>query len=222
MENIKNIIIKCVNKMETDGKIEEIITNQLTKTFKGIIEDIYSSYGKLHKELKIELTKVLKIDLANTTLPDYKSNLLKIIQSCLEKNLSNVSMEKFEKDVNLLLTSDAPKEIKISELIEKFIDNIDKDDSYGEISFHHETSKYKSRYIYFDEDPDKTKYQCTYKLWYDDNGKIHNIEIDGKDFNKKLILGGLYGFDALLFKMYSISTKIIDDVDDVCTNYGEL
>ena len=77
---------------------------------------------------------------------------------------------------------------------------------------------YKHIYLSEEEPYGKSKYDYDYQIDINREGKPYSIKLKGKEIDKNKILGGLYGLDKLLFKIYASGSKIILDqgldVDD--------
>jgi hypothetical protein len=112
--------------------------------------------------------------------------------------------------------------MKLSELVEKFKEDIYIDDgSCGDISFDISESSHGYYHISMDEAEGKSPYSCKYRIMVNEKDeKVALVTIDGKKWDNKLILGGLYGFDAFMFKVYSAGMTVEKDVDQVDTHYG--
>lgn len=223
MIDIAGIVNDKLKAMQENGKIAELVDKHVTAMMEGIVRGLFESYSEPRKELEKSIKDALKIDLQKIGLPEYNKSMVTIMQRILEKQITNKGLEKFEADVRAMLTDEVPERMKLSELMEKLIEHVKDDDGeeYGEISFHYEESRYSSRWIHFDDKPYKEKHCCNYKILINDNGDVPLIEIGGKRFDKTLIMGGLYGFDALLFKIYSAGTLIECDPDNVRTSWGD-
>lgn len=79
--------------------------------------------------------------------------------------------------------------------------------------------KHGLKYIYIDTEQDVKWYQCKYKIVLDKDLTVSRAEIGDKSFDNKVIMGGLYGADATIFKMWTRKSKlVIDSYDTSFTN----
>ncbi|WP_332276236.1 hypothetical protein [Bacillus subtilis] len=84
-------------------------------------------------------------------------------------------------------------------------------DEYKEITVIVE-DKYGSKYVYIDPEEDKDWFNCKYRLVLNkDDLTVDRAEIDEKSFDNKVIMGGLYGVDKSIFKMWTRKAKLIID-----------
>ncbi|MFB5189049.1 hypothetical protein [Alicyclobacillus fastidiosus] len=118
---------------------------------------------------------------------------------------------------------DVPNEIKLSEIVEKFkayvIEHGDRDDD--EITLDIDDPHSILTFISMDPKTDVARYQCRYRFHVDREGKIGGARIDGNDIGPRDAMGGLYGFEAFLFKMFAHKTKVILDIDDCDLEYHD-
>ncbi|MBA4509962.1 hypothetical protein H1057_18250, partial [Clostridium sporogenes] len=116
------------------------------------------------------------------------------------------------------MLSDVKEEYTLSEIIEKL-----KGEDYREEWEHDEGDKITLiiqnrssgyKHIYLSENEDEEEYSCDYQIDINKEGKPYSIKLRGDEIDKNKILGGLYGLDKLLFKIYAHGSKIILDCGD--------
>ncbi|MED1795180.1 hypothetical protein P4V54_21130 [Brevibacillus nitrificans] len=128
----------------------------------------------------------------------------------------------------LLLTS--KEEYKLSEIMEELKEEIEGLDELGYEGTHEMTLiidrewKWMTR-IYFDAESDKEKHDCKYNINVDTKtGQVDSIRIredsyrrkkEFKEFDTRTIMGGFYGLEETLFKIYARKSKIEIDEDEV-------
>jgi hypothetical protein len=220
--DIAEMVNSKMRAMQEGGQIDAMIEKYATKMVNDIIENMLRPYSDTYKALETAIKDQMKIDLNNISLPEYNKSLMVIVKRLLDRQITAKGLDKFETDLSALLTDSAPEKIKLSKLMEEFVKDIianDEDRTDGEFSFHLEDVSHGSQWLHFDAEEGKQKYSCAYRMLLHKDGKPALIEINGKSFDKKLSLGGLYGFDALLFKMYSVGTIIEIDEDRVETSW---
>lgn len=218
--DLNKLVNESLAKIEQEGFVQVTVEKQLKKTIESIVDDLFRSYSDFGKNLKKEVESHLNVDLKRLNLAGYNLMVLNAVQEELDKLVHTQGIEKIKDSLTELL-SEVPKEYKLSELIEEFKKDVLSDDSdYSgkEISFHVKR-EYGSIYISFDRDDDKSEYRCQYRIWADKDGSITTIKINDKEFNNQVIMGGLWGFDRTLFKIYSAGIKIIIDDGDVDIEY---
>ncbi|MER2169896.1 MAG: hypothetical protein ABS938_04585 [Psychrobacillus psychrodurans] len=214
MMDLNLIVNNTLSDLKEEGYIEKIVKSQLEKTLKEIVEDSFRSYGDFGKTLKEEIKKQMDINLGKLDIPSYNQVIINTIKAELERSVHEEGAKKIQEQMQELLGT-SQKEYKLSELIQKIVEQdcelneLDYDD-YKEITVIVE-DKYNSKYIYIDPEEDISWYQCKYKLTLDDDMTVTRAEIGDKSFDNKVIMGGLYGADSIIFKMWTRGAKLIID-----------
>lgn len=208
------IINETLSRLKEENYVEAIVKKQLEKTIQDIIEDSLKSWSDFGKELKQQVQKQMQLNLDRLDIPSYNQIILNAIKDELERSVYEEGVKSIQENIqNILGTS--KEEYKLSELIKEIVaqdcelNELDYDD-YKEITVIIE-NKYGSKYIYIDPEEDKMWYQCKYKITLDDDMTVRRAEIDDKSFDNKVIMGGLYGADAMIFKMWTRKSKLIID-----------
>jgi hypothetical protein len=221
MMDLNKMVNDSLAKIEAEGFVEKVVEKQLKSTIEIIIDDLFRSYSDFGKNLKKEIESQLNINLKELKLSGYNVLVLNTVKEKLDEALHLQGVEKMQDALNEIF-NDTKKEYKLSEIINAFKQDVLSDDSAyegNEISFHVEKWSY-GVHIAFDKDSDKGRYSCDYQIGIDSNGKMTRADIDGKKFDNKIIMGGLYGFDETLFKIYASGAKVIIDDNDVDIEYG--
>ena len=216
---IKQMVMESLEEMEKSGKIKEIINSRVGRTVTSIADDLLKDWSDFGKALKTKLKESLKISFDELTIPEYNELILNQIQGVFNSHINELGIKQIKENVEKLLSSDIPKEIKLSEIIEKFKEEVIK---YAyepieerDISFHCEGPKYSTQmyHISFDKEENKNEYECKYRLSISDNklASVHNKDFD---YEKHPMIGSIYGFERLMFQLYCNGSRIIvDNVD---------
>jgi hypothetical protein len=219
--DLNKIVNDSLAKLEANGDVENIVTARLKKTIDSIVDDLFSSYSDFGKSLKTEVQSALNVNLKELNLTGYNVMVLNAVKDTLDETLHIQGVEKIKESLGQML-SNVKTEYRLSELIEEMKKEANEDGNYDEeeISFHIDSDRSILTFIYFDEESDKEKYQCKYRLWIDKQGVVCGVEISDRKFDNRVIMGGLHGFEQTLFKIYSMNPKIIIDEGRVETGYG--
>lgn len=216
------IINNQLAALNEEKYVEKIIKKQLEDTIKDIIEDSLRSWSDFGKGLKEEVRNQLQINLKNLDLPSYNHIILDVIKVEVEKSIHEVGVAKMQENLQELLGTKR-EEINFSDLIKEMVEDecelngLDYEE-VQEITVHVDDDRRVLTFIYFDSEPDKSQYNCKYRLVLDKEGYINSVEIADKSFDKKTIMGGLYGLEATLFKLYTHGSKVI--LDDYETEFS--
>lgn len=219
--DLNKLVNENLAKLEANGAVENIITDRLKKTIESIVDDLFSSYSDFGKNLKIEVQSALNVNLKELKLAGYNVMVLNAVKEKLDEVLHIQGVEKIKDSLEQML-SDIKEEYQLSELINEMKEKANEYGDYDEreISFHIDPDRNILTFIYFDEEADKEKYECKYRIWVDKSGTVCGVEIKEQKFDNRLIMGGLHGFEQTLFKVYSMHPKLIIDEEHVNIEYG--
>lgn len=220
--DLNKIVNDKMTELKESGYVEERVAHHLKKTVDDIVEDCLRSYSDFGKKLKEEVKKQLDFNLERLDIPSYNQVILNVISDELDKATHQQGAEAIREGIKELLGT-AEKQYKLSDLVYKMANEDDKlneldYDEYKEITVIVE-KKYSSQYIYMDPEEDTDWYQCKYQIVLDDDNTVRRVEIGGKHFDNKVIMGGLYGLDKVLFQMWTRHSElIVDSYDTSFTN----
>lgn len=204
-------------KIQSEGFVEKVIKEKLEKTIKEIMDDCLREYSDFGKTLKTQVQEQLKINLSQLDIQSYNHMILNVVKEKLDETLHVQGIEKIKESLDGIL-SPTKLEYKLSELIKELKDDATSysSEDWGgkEISFHDDGDSRTLRFIYFDEEEDVRNYDCKYRIAVRPDGTVTSVTIGGKEFNNKVIMGGLHGLEETMFKLYTSGAKlIIDDID---------
>lgn len=227
MQDLTNAVNEVLKRIIASDTIEKAIEAQLTKTIQREVESALSSYSEFGKELDAAIKSALKVDFSGLGLTGYNDVIIKIVRAQVDANVNNLLAKQVEEQMTELLAP-PPAEIKLSKLVEQFIE-ANKPDGYScscddsdRITLIVEHSDYndQSGWVYLDKAEGMEKYQCSTRLAYNDQ-RVYSIKIDDKDPSKTMFVGPLFKFERSLFQMYAAGTKLIidGDADSIDTYY---
>ncbi len=226
--DLNKMMNESLIKIESEGKIQEMIDTQIERTIQSAVENFFGSYSTFSKKLKKQLEEHIQINLECLDIPSYNELINQAIKEKLDDQIATEGVARLNETIGSLLSA-AKTEYKLSELVEELAEEVDKeeigyDDMY-EMSMHIDDSFSLSTIIALDYQPDKSEYECKYRFWVDKKtGKISNISVQEKrsgrrrevhEFDARAIMRGLHGLEETLFKMYAKGSKVIIDEDHV-------
>lgn len=230
---LNEVFLNTLTKLQDSGELEKIVEKRAIKMMEEVVDDHMRSYSDFGKSLKEHVGKALAFDMSRLNLEQYNHMVLKIVQRQLDHGLY-ARGEKQITDTMSKLLEVPPEEMKLSELIEDFIEHsIDKSEvpnyETGEITFHCEEEDFtylKGYYkVAFDTEKNKDIHDCEYKFSIDDKGFIYGLSLErmwsrkSGDQEKRLFVGDLSGFEKKIFSLMTAKVKIIRDEDEVETSY---
>jgi hypothetical protein len=223
---MQELINAKLKELTDNGKLDEIITKQTTDFINGIIKDALSSYGDVGSAYKKKLQATLLEGLDKLDFVQYSKSLIDLVEAELNKSVLSIAIEPAKEMIKSFTGELEKKHWKLSEIIEKYKQEEvipDEHGESGEIAFIHEVSDYGTVYVSFSESSKKVdkRYQCKYRLMIDrKTNKLYSPNIDGMPTHPIKEMGGLYGFDLFLFKLYAMECTIECDVHNVETEWS--
>jgi hypothetical protein len=221
MQELQNSIVEAFQRKVADGKFDQIVEEKMTKLMHSVVDDALSNWSDFSKSLKKKLSSDLELRVTEIDFATYNAGLIQHLKRVVQENYVGMFQQRMIDTVDDVLKK-PPEKMRLSELIKKFKEDCDEDESH-EMSFHFERNGDFVR-IYFDKDEDKKEYDCAYKI-YMYKGELTNIQI--KDWSGKIsfkdprpLTHSLHGFDSFLFRFYSWGSELILDEDHVDTYIG--
>ncbi|WP_059048704.1 hypothetical protein [Paenibacillus senegalimassiliensis] len=216
------MVNNTLSALKDEGYVENIVRKKLERTIDEVIEDTLRSYSDFGKALKQQVQEQMQFNLDRLDIPSYNQVILNVIKGELERSVHEEGAKRIQESIQEVLGT-SKEEYKLSELIEEIVEQdcelneLDYED-YKEITVIIE-DKYSSKYVYIDPEEDKSWHRCKYQIVLDEDATVRRAEIGDKSFDNKVIMGGLYGADATIFKMWTRKAKlIIDDYETSFTN----
>lgn len=220
--DLQKVINEQFQELESSGKIKEVFNTHLLDAIDASVRKAFCYGSDFRKSIEQAVKDSIRIDLSQLNITEYNHCVLQFVREALEANLTTNGFEKMKAAMEELLTVSVPEKMKLSELIEDAVSLLD--EPPGEISFHCVDSEYSfldSYWVYFDDRGGIDRYSCHYRLLIGSNGKIAAVHADGLELHEHKPMGGLYGIERLLFRLYAAGTIIEKDPESVQTEWYE-
>jgi len=210
----------ALEEFKASGKIEKMINEQLDATVRSAIK---SALGyKFEENLRKALSEELHVNLDHLGFGGYNQMVLGIVKKNVDQYMREDMGKRLDEAMKEIL-SNPPSEIRISEIIDAFVDecmkyndeeDVCKDDIRERLII--EENDHGSYYDISIKDPDRNTWGRADLFIHvshlqDDNVHIIGIRVGGKNLEKDLFVGPLYGLDRLLFAAWHGGAKIILD-----------
>ena len=220
MIDLNKIVNDALVELEKERFVETEVKKRLEKTIEEIIDDTFRRWGTFGENLKSYIDKNLNVNIENLGIEGYNTLALKAIQEELDKVITTQGIEKI-KDTTREILSDVKSEYTLSEIIEALKEEnlkeeyeFDEEDTIA-IIIEGDEDGYKHIYLSLEEPKSiygrVSKHSYDYQIAINRLGKPYSIKLKNNEIDTKKILGGLYGLDRLLFKIFSSGAKIILD-----------
>lgn len=224
--DLNKMVMNSLEKMESEGKVQEIVDKHVSKTIESIVDDTFGSWSDFSKNLKKQVEEKLRVNFEELDLASYNTFIMKVVKEKLDDHIANEGVRKINESIDSLMNS-AKTEYKLSELVKEMAKEVDTDElgyeEYHEMTMIIDDTFNLSKIIALDPESNKREYDCKYRFWVDNKtGKVSNIQIQEDscrtsrgvhEFDARAIMRGLSGLEETLFKMYANGSKLIVDED---------
>jgi hypothetical protein len=224
MDQMKDAIDTAFKNIVASGLIEKTIEEKLTETIKSAIDNQLRQYSDFGKAIEQKVKELVKVDLSSLGLEGYNDFVMKIIRKNVAELTDKSISTQIENQLKELLAP-APEQIELSKLVANFIafskeNDLTENQSEITLIVEHSSGSSDYRYVCLDAEPNKSAYQCKYRIGVTSKGDPFSMRIDDEDMRKKLFVGSMYSFERDLFQMHVAGTKIIFDKEaheiDIC------
>lgn len=220
--NLTDLITAEVQRQTNSDTIKQLVEKKIGDIIASTVDSSLRSYGNVGKQIEKIVADSLEIH-GEIDVPAYGQMVMALLRNKMDETLSTHVNERLSAEINDILQI-APKEIKITDIVQQMIDGLDMSERYGtQITCIIEESSYSkdSYHIYLDTLEDVRKYNCSTQLFATNGGAIHSLKIDNKDASKTIIMGSLWGWEKSLFAAYCSGSKLIMDDLDPSTAIGD-
>ncbi|MEY9972295.1 hypothetical protein ABH966_002669 [Lysinibacillus sp. RC46] len=225
--NLNKMVMDSLAKMQSEGKVQEIVEKHVESTINDVVKDLFGSWSDFSKDLKSKAKEALQINFNDLNLSTYNHLILQAIKDKLDDEITNQGVAKIKNQIEGLL-SDSKREYKLSEIVKELKEEIEDLEEIGYEEYHemtlHIDKPYGAWWIALDAREDIREYDCKYRLHVDESGKVYSVKINDNgfggsrsidEFDIKAVMKGLRGLEETLFKIYASGAKLIIDEDDV-------
>ncbi|HCG7649467.1 TPA: hypothetical protein NJ443_003695 [Vibrio parahaemolyticus] len=147
MKELQEIVSNKVNDMVNSGVVEKAIEDAVSKCITKVLEDQFRSYGELSKQMEKVIQDKLRIDPDRISIPTYEDQMIKVMNSTLNKFITSEAMVRFEKMAEDKFGA-LPTEMPVTDFINNIVeywrdgDDFDKQDMSEEAEVQLEASPY--------------------------------------------------------------------------------
>lgn len=223
MDLIK-LITEKIKQVESSGELNEIIEEHVIKCINDVVKSCFSFNGEAKKAIEQALSGKLNVIAEEIDIAQYNKIVAGIVNTKIKNTVIHDLQLNIEQTVNNITGILEKKEWKLSEIMAKYIDSLDKsydgemDDQTGECAMHVNIDK-DFAHIHFDKER-KKYFQCENKLFIY-KGKLASVTLEDYTFSP-FNMKSLDDFESFMFKLYCNNVFIeIDENDCELTYYRE-
>lgn len=227
--DINELVNASLAEMANSGRLSQVIAKHVEKAVEESVQSAVSYNSEFQKAIKEAIKTAVCVDFSGVGLAGYNDMVVKIVKEQLDQHMKTVVNRDICQNLETLL-SPVPSEIHLSKLVDEFKEWIV--DSYQQETtemtlivdapYRNDSYLHGYRRIYLGKSSDLRQKDCEICITIDvsKGGSIVSMSFDGKDPKKTMFVGRVYGFERMLFQIYTSGTKIIINEDDCDTAYN--
>jgi|GEM_PF-1543851 len=220
---LTSFIMAEVQRQTSQDAMRALVEKKIGECVKDAVERAMASYGNVGKQIRDAVETSLSIG-DRVDVPAYGTMVLAVLRAKMDEVLGEHINNHLASEIADILKI-APKELKLSDLVEAMIEDIDAGERYGtHITLIAEASESVDGYwhVYLDEEEGRRKYDCAVQIAVDSNGKIYSLKCGGRDAKGTIIMGPLHGYQKMIFSAYACGSKfIVGEPDYISTGIGD-
>ena len=211
--DVQKIFNDEFKKLEESGKINEIFQGKIAEMFEAVANKLF----RHSDDIKNAIFSKIDLNLEKIDFMSYNRMISDLIDSELRNTAYTEAIPKVKFKIAQTLGVLDKKTWKLSEIIEKMIDDISEDE--GEITCIVEGSRYSSVRIYIDEEQGVPSHDCRHRLGIEEStGKLWLYGHEGQPANLiKNPFDLTHSFDRFMFSLYANECCI--EIDDFETEF---
>lgn len=223
--NLENTVAAALEKALSAEVVRTKVEEALDKVVDSAIKDAFSPYGDFAKVVKQSIAGLVphSVDIEGA------ANFNHGIKQAITTRLKRVNDERISQAISPMLDEllePMPAEITLSELIKQAM--VHWSDDYhrhgADRPYIHveETTGIVAGYHHIHLDPDGNKqheygfsrYNAAIQIDVNDNGEVYGLKVSGDEAHKRIFAGPFFGFERMLFNLYTCKTRLVVDAID--------
>ncbi|MEZ0261063.1 MAG: hypothetical protein ACAH80_08635 [Alphaproteobacteria bacterium] len=224
--DLKQTVQQAANDMISSGKLAALVEKHIEDAVSKVFEEQFSWRSPFRESLDQAMKAALNFSPEDFDIQRYNLLVRTIVQRQVDAKMNADFAAQLDKLLEKAFDTPAPEEIKLSELVAKFVAaNEHNDDRDGAEKAHvkWEASEYGGGWL--DLHPDgkqkrTTTWRRNLRIAIDDKGVVYSVSIDNAhDIDKGLFLGRFNEFERFIVQLYIKKSRLI--IDDYNSQYQE-
>ncbi|MCM2441159.1 hypothetical protein HGO34_15665 [Agrobacterium vitis] len=224
---LQTAITDAINRNVASDKVQELIEKKTQGLIAEVIDDAFRSYSEFGKELRAMVAESLKLPEGHRLdMPSFGQTIMTALKASMDETIGDLLNQKLKAQMDEIL-SIAPKELKLSQVVEKLVEDAKESrlyHSHDRVTCRVErTDGTMSEWcdIYLDRNRTEAPKDCQARLTVTGDGKIFRMVIDGRDASKTIHFGAYSEWEKLLFSAFACGSTLIIDEDNVSTSLDD-
>lgn len=195
---------------------KKVITEAVGKCVKSAVDSATGYGSAFSKALQQAVTAKLAVP-ADFDLPAYHDHITKVVLAVVKDGMDKAVAAQVESRLKEVIRP-VPASIKLSEIAEEYRKDRKERIEGGDSGDENITIRVKKNdgfvYLDMDERERTPDHKCEIRLGVY-KGKIFSLSFGGRQIEKELFVGNVYGFERFLFQLRAANTEIVEDLDEV-------
>jgi hypothetical protein len=224
---LSEFIVAEVHRQTSEDKLRALVDKKIGEAIDGAIDTAFRSYGNIYKQIEQVVQQALDIREYQLDVPAYGNMVMALLRGKLDETLSESINKRLSEEMAEILTI-APKELKLSKVVDAMVGDQDQSDRYGtsvtcivEAAFPDSDILEGYQRIYLDEADNEQPRQCDVSLVVNREGVITDLAVNGQDVKTAIRMGGTWGWKKSIFAAYCSGSKFIVDEDMISPGIGD-
>ncbi|MBB2698915.1 UNVERIFIED_ORG: hypothetical protein GGI66_003592 [Rhizobium esperanzae] len=220
---LADFVVAEVHRQTSQDSIRAMVDKKIASVISDTVDSAFR-FGEIRKQIETAIKEALHLR-EPLDVPAYGTMVMALLRQKLDEHLGQLVNEKLAAEMEDIL-SIAPKELKLTEVLEALFNDVDEHDRYGShitCVIEDSSSRLTSGYYWISIDPEERqdKYSCELRFGVTPTGEIFSLSINKKDASKTIVMGGMDKYQKMIFSAYCCGTKFIIDDFDPSTGIGD-
>lgn len=223
--NLENTVAAALEKALSADAVRAKVEEAVEKVVDSAIRDAFSTYGEFAQTVKAAVADLVphSVDIEGAANFNYA------IKQAITLRLKQVNDERIAQAIGPMLDellAPMPSEVTLSELVKQAIvlwsDDYQRQGASRPYVHVEKTTGIVEGYHHIFIDPDGNKageysfsrYSAAIQIDVTDKGDVYGLKVHGADIRQSIFAGPFFGFERVLFNLYTNKTRLVVDAVD--------
>lgn len=221
-ETLADFVVAAVHRQTSAEALKAAVEKRIADTVSSAVDGAMRDYGDVGKQIREAVAGALRIE-GRIDVPAYGMMVMAVLRQQLDLVVGDLVNKRLADEMANILKI-APKEVKLTEVVDALKARLDQHDRFGShVTCIVEMSDYGSAWVYIDEEQkqQRDKYACALQFGVDREGQIFHLKCDRKDVKTTIVLGLMHEEQKMVFGAYACGSKFIIDNPEPDTGIGD-
>ena len=228
--DIETILAEAVKEAISPERIQNQINTHVNNAVENALDKALNRWSPFSKALEEQVKEAMPI--GDYQVPRYHDYIIKAVQESIAESQQEMAQRMVNERIKDLVGGEFPKEMKLSEMLKLFYDEMKPYDGHYNPTIIVEDCgrEYSNRHIniYMDRDSNKSMHSCEFQIRLHDSrdkqDEYYVWDFEHQDIKSSRYIGCKFNQEGVALNLYTGRTKIIIDtldVDEIRSNWDE-